>query len=611
VHYCPECGRENADDARFCINCTRDLSPGGTTKLTLLQDRYEVLSIVKSGAMGCVYKARDTRLDNTVALKKMLSSHIKPEDMEYTEKRFREEAAFLSKLHHGGLPKVIDYFTEIEPDTSNPAHYLVMTFIEGRDLETIIAERNHSPFAVEEALDYFRKILDIFKYLHSQNPPVIYRDMNPRNIMIQKGQVFLVDFGIARIFNPQQKGTAIGTPGYASPEQYKGFAEPRSDLYSLGAVMHYLLTGIDPEDGSQTLFAFEPLRRLNPDVPEYLAGIIMSMVELVPDNRPSSAEAVERMLSTRNEKYGMKTSDSNRPQEKAGRAISFLGRARTLITAPKNLTLAIAAFSFIFVTALLFLIALIKTHNPMRSPESATSIPQNAAPAPDSLKCWYNLNSCQCNIKNLAAYLEMYSQDGDGHHYPPALSRLMPVYLKSLPTCPAAGFDTYSSTYRTSTLPDRFFLMCRGNYHSSAHIPADFPQYDSDEGVKPKFENIDYPASAKIDPNQIDPHLQSLNKSRQYYSSCCANLRNIATALEMYSTDNRGNYPSALSSLTPNYLRSIPPCPAAGFDTYSSKYSASNQPDQFLLMCGGKHHSPANIPDNFPQYSPFEGLKKR
>ncbi|GEM_PF-1135178 len=302
---CPGCGTENIDTAKFCNNCSKSLSPGGTSKLTFLDNRYEVMSIIKSGAMGCVYKARDTRLDNTVALKKMLSSFANPQETMYVEERFREEAQLLSKLHHGGLPKVLDFFIETDPETNISARYLVMTFIEGHDLEIIINERKQTPFPVDEALGYFRQILDILKYLHSQNPPVIYRDMNPRNIMLQKGKIFLVDFGIARQFNPEQKGTAIGTPGYASPEQYKGFAEPRSDLYSLGAVMHYLLTGVNPEGSSQTLFTFEPVRKINPDVPEYLERILMSMVDLVPDKRPSSAEAVERLLKTPDKKTFM------------------------------------------------------------------------------------------------------------------------------------------------------------------------------------------------------------------------------------------------------------------------------------------------------------------
>lgn len=308
---CRNCGLDQDGTAKFCSSCGDSLAPGdashtpgGTAKLTFLDARYEVISTIKSGAMGCVYRARDTRLNNIVALKKMHSSRMTPEDLQYAEKHFREEGEMLSTLHHGGLPKVIDYFTEDDPVTKSPAHYLVMTFIEGKDLDTIMDERGKRPFGVDEALDIFRQILSIFKYLHSRTPPVIYRDLNPRNVMIREGQVFLVDFGIARLFSPGQKGTAIGTPSYTAPEQYKGFAEPRSDLYSLGALMHYLLTGNDPEDASNTLFTFLPLRDLSPDVPRYLEGIIMSLVDIVPDRRPSSAADVMRMLDSRDMRGG-------------------------------------------------------------------------------------------------------------------------------------------------------------------------------------------------------------------------------------------------------------------------------------------------------------------
>ncbi len=278
------------------------LSTAGTSRLTFLGMRYEVLSTIKSGAMGCVYKAWDARLNNIVALKRMNSSLKDPEEIRYAEERFREEASLLSKLHHGGLPKVIDFFTEVDPEEHRPVHFLVMTFIDGPDLETMITTRKGRPFDVDEVLSYFTQILRILQYLHSETPPVIYRDLNPRNIMIQEEKIFLVDFGIARVFNPQQQGTAIGTPGYTAPEQYKGFAEPRSDIYSLGAVMHYLLTGVNPEGHSHTLFSFTPVRKVNPDVPVYLERLIMSMVDLIPERRPSSAGEVERMLNNQGKK---------------------------------------------------------------------------------------------------------------------------------------------------------------------------------------------------------------------------------------------------------------------------------------------------------------------
>jgi serine/threonine protein kinase len=154
-------------------------------------------------------------------------------------------------------------------------------------------------------MDYFLQILDILQYLHTQNPPLIYRDLNPRNVMVSSGRIFLVDFGIARVFTPHEKGTAIGTPGYAPPEQYKGFAGPRSDLYSLGVMMHYLITGIDPESSTDTLFSFVPVRQVNPEVPEYLEKVIMSMVDLVPERRPSSAGETAQMIRAGQEQPGL------------------------------------------------------------------------------------------------------------------------------------------------------------------------------------------------------------------------------------------------------------------------------------------------------------------
>jgi len=249
--------------------------------------------------MGCVYRAWDSRLNAPVALKKMLSAFSTQEELVYAQERFREEATLLSRLHHGGLPRVIDYFTAPDPESSHAAHYLVMNFIDGKDLDTIIGERGRKPFPLDEARHLFMQILEILDYLHRQDPPVIYRDIKPSNVMLFEEKVFLVDFGIARLFLPQKKGTAIGTPGYAAPEQYKGQAEPRSDLYSLGALMHYLLTGVDPEGSSASLFSFEAPQEINFAVPSYLSGLVMAMLDVVPQNRPSSAsEVIEKLAGT-------------------------------------------------------------------------------------------------------------------------------------------------------------------------------------------------------------------------------------------------------------------------------------------------------------------------
>ncbi|MGV8122947.1 MAG: ankyrin repeat domain-containing protein [Candidatus Xenobiia bacterium LiM19] len=294
--YCPACGNESSDNAKFCAECGIALSEDSSLISAVIEDRYEILEVVKSGAMGEVYKARDIRLENTVALKKMLSSFSAGEEKEYALERFKEEARLLSRLHHGGLPKVIDSFTTGESGKNGTAHYLVMTFIEGKDLEAVMAGRGQMPLPVNEAVSYFRQILLILEYLHSHTPPVIYRDMKPSNIMESNGKIFLVDFGIARLFTPQAIGTLIGTPGYAAPEQYKGFSEPRSDLYSLAAVMHYLLTGSNPQDTSRPPFSFESPSKLNIYVPEYLDRIIMNLLEFECSKRANGAGEVLSML---------------------------------------------------------------------------------------------------------------------------------------------------------------------------------------------------------------------------------------------------------------------------------------------------------------------------
>lgn len=283
--YCPECGREHPDNAPICTDCGEVLVlSGGAQKLPLLDNRYEVQSVIKSGSMGCVYKAFDTRLQVVVALKKMISLYDTIEEKEYKEKRFFEEARLLSTLHHGGLPKVSDFF--IDKDTQGQiSHYLVMTFIDGSDLDTYLKQRI-LPLPMKEALNYALQIADILLYLHSRTPPVVYRDLKPSNIMLQKDRLFLVDFGIAKVMEKGRQGTMIGTPGYASPDQCKGLDVPANDIYSFGALIHYLLTGHNPENPSRPMFTFEPINSVNSMAPEHIDVLVASMVELVSARRP-------------------------------------------------------------------------------------------------------------------------------------------------------------------------------------------------------------------------------------------------------------------------------------------------------------------------------------
>jgi hypothetical protein len=265
----------------------------------LLNGRYRILGVLNRGAMGCVYKAQDSLSGGLRAIKELNADHSSSIVGKQALKRFHEEAAILKRLSCPGVPEVYEEFS------IGHKHYIVMSFIDGNDLERLMKENGNRPFPEEKVTAWVREILIILDYLHSRKPPVIYRDIKPSNIMIDgSGKIFLVDFGIARYFEEGKRGTMIGTPGFAAPEQYRGYAEPRSDLYSLGATAHNLLTGIDPSAPSIPAFHFDDIRKLNPSVSRRTNRLVSSMLNVVIEERPRSARAVLESLATAQEAKG-------------------------------------------------------------------------------------------------------------------------------------------------------------------------------------------------------------------------------------------------------------------------------------------------------------------
>src|SRR5947207_11893284 len=172
-----------------------------------------------------------------------------------------------------------------------------MDFIEGQTVEEYLAKIGGGPLAVDQVVRWAQQICDVLNYLHTPQPPIVFRDLKPANVMIsESGHIFLIDFGIARIFKPgQAKDTvALGSPGFAAPEQYgKAQSTPRSDLYSLGALTHCLLTRDDP---SERPFFFRPASQVNPAVPPGLEALLQSMLEMDAERRPASAQEVLQAL---------------------------------------------------------------------------------------------------------------------------------------------------------------------------------------------------------------------------------------------------------------------------------------------------------------------------
>ena len=261
---------------------------------TTLQDRYLILGLLGAGGMSNVYKGRDLHFPNVqklVAIKEMTSMVTDQTMHEMIVTNFEREADLLATLSHPAIPRIYDYFIH------NNSLYLVMEFIDGSDLEALLAETDDF-LPEQQVVEWAIELCDVLSYLHNHQPePVVFRDMKPSNIMIdQHAHIRLIDFGIARVFQPGQKGTMIGTEGYSPPEQYRGEASPPGDIYALGATLHHLLTRRDPRIEPPFSFAERPIREINAAVSPELEAVINASLAYDPKSRYPSAEQVKQAL---------------------------------------------------------------------------------------------------------------------------------------------------------------------------------------------------------------------------------------------------------------------------------------------------------------------------
>jgi eukaryotic-like serine/threonine-protein kinase len=260
----------------------------------ILQNRYRIVGILGVGGFSSVYQARDMRFPNVTklcAVKEMVNIAPDPQIRALAARAFEREASILATLDHPAVVGVYDYFNETDRS------YLVLEFIRGKDLESLLNEQQDF-FPQEKVVDWALQICDVLSYLHGQKPdPIIFRDMKPSNVMLDPhGRIRLIDFGIAKVFQSEEKNTTIGTEGYAPPEQYRGEASPAGDVYGLGATMHHLLTRQDPRLEPPFSFHERPIHAANPHVSPALEKLVMRCLSYNATDRYPDAAALRDAL---------------------------------------------------------------------------------------------------------------------------------------------------------------------------------------------------------------------------------------------------------------------------------------------------------------------------
>ncbi|SDK72416.1 serine/threonine protein kinase [Paenibacillus sp. OK060] len=263
-----------------------------------LGGRYEVIERVGGGGMALVYKAQDLLLNRNVAIKVLRQQFVHDEEF---IRRFRREAQSAASLSHPNVVSVYDVGQE------DDVHYIVMEYVEGKNLNEIIKER--APLQVDEAVRIASQIADALDHAHHNQ--IIHRDIKPHNILIgRNGRVKVTDFGIARAVTSTtitQTGSVVGSVHYFSPEHAKGIVTgEKSDLYSLGIVLYQMLTGQLPFLGESPISValkhlqeeFDEPRKFNPLIPQSVENVILKSMRKNPQERYQSAKEMQTDLET-------------------------------------------------------------------------------------------------------------------------------------------------------------------------------------------------------------------------------------------------------------------------------------------------------------------------
>lgn len=271
----------------------------------VLRERYRIRRIIGQGGMGSIYLADDLRLEGRLcALKEVEHDRTLPAEMlKQARDQFLREATVLARLDHPNLPKVSDFFSIGGRD------YLVMDFVPGKDLRTLMIEarRNGTFLSEREVLGWANQLADALVYLHSQNPPIVHRDIKPSNLKLTpSGLLKLVDFGLVKILASEEMTITIvqgrGTALYTPLEQYggdSGHTDARSDVYAFGATLYHLVTNHAPLEARERFLhpdSLPPPRQFNQDISLRTERAILWALNLHPEERPQNVDEFRNAL---------------------------------------------------------------------------------------------------------------------------------------------------------------------------------------------------------------------------------------------------------------------------------------------------------------------------
>ena len=252
---------------------------------SLIDKKYKVLNVIGQGGMSTVYLAMNERANKQWAIKEFRKDDVEKSKVSLAS--IKTETELLKKLSHPNLPSIVDI---IDYEGSI---LVIMDYIEGNTLKMAIDE--YGPQPQDMVIDWAIQLCDVLGYLHSQNPPIIYRDLKPSNIMLKpNGQITLIDFGTARQYKEEniEDTICLGTRGYAAPEQFggQGQTDERTDIYCLGATLYHLITGKNP---SEPPYEMLPIRQWNSQLSQGLEQIILRCIQSDPDRRYQNCETLQ------------------------------------------------------------------------------------------------------------------------------------------------------------------------------------------------------------------------------------------------------------------------------------------------------------------------------